>query len=168
MWWWLWSSWWNEDSQGKPKYSEKTCPSATLSTTNSTWPDLWSNPGRRGGKSATNRLSYGTPFVHSWFFTHSVWNVTSDPATARPWRPKRGISSPNLLLLMKLPRAACVTAILKIGNCLVAITDITCCIDNVLPKDEQLTNWATSDFSRRAQLRGLSEYSSFVMTISVK
>jgi hypothetical protein len=28
--WWLWSSWWNEDWQGKPKYSEKTCPSAML------------------------------------------------------------------------------------------------------------------------------------------
>jgi hypothetical protein len=27
---------WNEDWQGKPKYSEKTCPSATLSTTNPT------------------------------------------------------------------------------------------------------------------------------------
>jgi hypothetical protein len=27
-WWWLWSSWWNEDWQRKPKYSEKTCPSA--------------------------------------------------------------------------------------------------------------------------------------------
>jgi hypothetical protein len=60
--WWLWSSWWNEDWQGKPKYSEKTCPSATLSTTNPTWPDLRSNPGRRSGKPATNRLSYGTAF----------------------------------------------------------------------------------------------------------
>jgi hypothetical protein len=28
--------WWNEDWQGKPKYSEKTCPSATLSTANPT------------------------------------------------------------------------------------------------------------------------------------
>jgi hypothetical protein len=28
-WWWLWSNWWNEDRQGKPKYSEKTYPSAT-------------------------------------------------------------------------------------------------------------------------------------------
>jgi hypothetical protein len=27
---------WNEDWQGKPKYSEETCPSATLSTTNPT------------------------------------------------------------------------------------------------------------------------------------
>jgi hypothetical protein len=31
----FWSNWWNEDWQGKPKYSEKTCPSATLSTTKS-------------------------------------------------------------------------------------------------------------------------------------
>jgi hypothetical protein len=56
--WWLWG-WriirWNEDWQGKPKYSEKTCPSATLSTTNPTW----SNPGRRCGEPATNRLSTG-------------------------------------------------------------------------------------------------------------
>jgi hypothetical protein len=29
----FWSNWWTEDWQGKPKYSEKTCPSATLSTT---------------------------------------------------------------------------------------------------------------------------------------
>jgi hypothetical protein len=45
--------------QGNPKYSEKTCPVANLSTTNPTWPDPGSNPGRRGGKPATNRLSYG-------------------------------------------------------------------------------------------------------------
>jgi hypothetical protein len=67
-WWWLWSSSWNEDWQGKPKHSEKTCSSATLSTTNPTWPDLGSNPGRRSGKPATNRLSYGTaesdPYLH--------------------------------------------------------------------------------------------------------
>jgi hypothetical protein len=30
-----------------------------LSTTNPTWPDPGANPGRRGGKPATNRLSYG-------------------------------------------------------------------------------------------------------------
>jgi hypothetical protein len=30
-----------------------------LSTTNPTWPDQGSNPGRRGGKPATNRMSYG-------------------------------------------------------------------------------------------------------------
>jgi hypothetical protein len=45
--------------QRKPKYSEKTCPSSALSTTNPTWPALGSDPGRRCGKRATNRLSYG-------------------------------------------------------------------------------------------------------------
>jgi hypothetical protein len=35
--------------QGKPKYSEKTCPSASLFTTNPTWLDPGLNPGRRGG-----------------------------------------------------------------------------------------------------------------------
>jgi hypothetical protein len=44
--------------RGKPKYSEKTCSSATLFITNPTWPYLASNPGRRDGKLATNRLSY--------------------------------------------------------------------------------------------------------------
>jgi hypothetical protein len=58
--WWAWNSRWNENWQRKPKYSEKTCPSATFSTTKLTWPDLGSNPGRRGGTSATNRLSYDT------------------------------------------------------------------------------------------------------------
>jgi hypothetical protein len=36
-WWWLWRNWWNEDWQRKQKYSEKTCTSATLCTTNRTW-----------------------------------------------------------------------------------------------------------------------------------
>jgi hypothetical protein len=48
--------------RGKPKYSEKTCPSAALSTPNPTsCPDA--NPGRCCWKPATNRLSYGTAFV---------------------------------------------------------------------------------------------------------
>jgi hypothetical protein len=32
----FWSNWWNENWQGKPKYPEKTCTSAALSTTNPT------------------------------------------------------------------------------------------------------------------------------------
>jgi hypothetical protein len=59
----MWSSRGNENWKGKPKYSEKTCPNATLSTTNTTWSDLGSKPGRRGGKPATNCLSYGTTSV---------------------------------------------------------------------------------------------------------
>jgi hypothetical protein len=52
---------WN-DCQRKPKYSEKTCPSTALSTTNPTCcPDA--NPGCRGGKPASNRLNYGTALL---------------------------------------------------------------------------------------------------------
>jgi hypothetical protein len=58
----MWSRRWNEKWQGNPKYSERNCPSATLSTTNPTRPDLGSNQGRRGGKPATSRQSYGTAF----------------------------------------------------------------------------------------------------------
>jgi hypothetical protein len=56
---WGWKIWWNEDCKGKPNYSEKTCPSATLSTTIPTWTEMGANPGRCGGKPATNRVSYG-------------------------------------------------------------------------------------------------------------
>jgi hypothetical protein len=38
----------------------KTCPSTTLSTTNTTWTNRGSNSGLRGRRPATNRLSHGT------------------------------------------------------------------------------------------------------------
>jgi hypothetical protein len=38
----------------------KTCPSATLSTTNPTWTDQGANPGLLGDRPATNDLSHGT------------------------------------------------------------------------------------------------------------
>jgi hypothetical protein len=44
---------------GETEVLGETCPSATLSTTIPTWPDPGSSPGRRDGKPATNRLSYG-------------------------------------------------------------------------------------------------------------
>jgi hypothetical protein len=72
-WGWLWSNWLNEDWQGKPKYSGKTCPSAILSTTNPRWPDPGSNLGRRGGKPATNRLSYGAAKFRGY------WNYLQNP-----------------------------------------------------------------------------------------
>jgi hypothetical protein len=49
------------NSQGKTEeLGGKTCPSATLSTTNPTWTDPGSKPGLRGGRPAANRLSHGT------------------------------------------------------------------------------------------------------------
>jgi hypothetical protein len=60
-WLWEWRIWCNE-WQGKPKYLEKTCPDATLSTTNPTWPEPGLNLGRRSEKPTTNRFSYGTAY----------------------------------------------------------------------------------------------------------
>jgi hypothetical protein len=70
--------WWN-DWQGKPKYSDETCSNAALSTTHSTCcPDA--NPGRCGGKPATNRLSYGTALgpIGSWVSVLlGTWHLSS-------------------------------------------------------------------------------------------
>jgi hypothetical protein len=75
--WWLWSNRWNANWQGKPKYKEKTCPSTTLSTTNPTWPDPGSNLGRRGGKPATNRLSYGMAISGGWVISYKFRQLNS-------------------------------------------------------------------------------------------
>jgi hypothetical protein len=42
----------------------KTCPSATLSTTNPAWTDPGSNPGLRGDMPATNRLNHGKALLN--------------------------------------------------------------------------------------------------------
>jgi hypothetical protein len=58
----------------------KTCPSATLSTTNLIWIDPGANLGLRGERPATNRLSHGTavrPSITSKYSNHTniVWPV---------------------------------------------------------------------------------------------
>jgi hypothetical protein len=57
-WWWMYSSRWNENWQGKQKYSGKTCSSSTLSTTNPTW----ARTRAAAVEAVTNSLSYGTVF----------------------------------------------------------------------------------------------------------
>jgi hypothetical protein len=47
----------------------KTCPSATLSTTNLTWIDPDANPGLSGERPATNRLSHG---MAKLFISHTL------------------------------------------------------------------------------------------------
>jgi hypothetical protein len=59
-WLWWWRSWWNDDWQGKPKYSEKKPPQFRFVHHKPSMLCSDANPGRRGGKSAANRLSYGT------------------------------------------------------------------------------------------------------------
>jgi hypothetical protein len=49
---------WNDIDRGKPKNLEKTCPSATVSTTNPTWADLDVNTGLHGEMPATNHQSH--------------------------------------------------------------------------------------------------------------
>jgi hypothetical protein len=75
-WLWWWRNWWN-DWQGKPKYPEKRCPNAALSTINPTCCQD-ANPCRRGGKPATNRLSYGT----AWWYGYK-WPLYYEPAGKR-------------------------------------------------------------------------------------
>jgi hypothetical protein len=50
----------------------KTCPSATLSTTNPTWIDPGANSGLHSEKPATNRLSHGTAAWLKYLTYHLV------------------------------------------------------------------------------------------------
>jgi hypothetical protein len=50
--------------RGKAKFSEKTCPSATVATINPMWTGLWSNPGLHIERLVTNHM-ITWPF--SWF-----------------------------------------------------------------------------------------------------
>jgi hypothetical protein len=61
--WWVWSSRWNEKWQGKSKYSEKTCPSATLSTTNHTYSERGSNSGPELGSRPLTDWAMARPLV---------------------------------------------------------------------------------------------------------
>lgn len=87
--WWLWSNRWHLNWQGKPKYSEKTCPRATFSTRNPTWPDLGLNSVRHGGKPVTNPLRYSRAWCpdygFSWFSSVPTGSSFDDTSiTPRP------------------------------------------------------------------------------------
>jgi hypothetical protein len=103
---WMWSSRCNENWQGKPNYSEKTCLNATLSTTNPTWPDLDWNPDRRNGKPATNLLSYGMALIYTLIIwmksilrTVALW--TDMQHNSEIWN-SQGISQERLFEMMSV------------------------------------------------------------------
>ena len=50
---------WGDRDMGKPKYSLKAYPPATLPTANHTWTDVGLNPSPRGQRSPTNSLDHG-------------------------------------------------------------------------------------------------------------
>jgi hypothetical protein len=55
---------WNDILTGENRRTRrKTCPSATLSTTNPTWIEPGANPGLRGERPGTNDLSHGTAYM---------------------------------------------------------------------------------------------------------
>jgi hypothetical protein len=66
----FWSNLWNEYWQGKPKYSEKTCPSATLSTTKShmTRPGLEPRTAAVGSQRLTARAMARPDFLNLLYF----------------------------------------------------------------------------------------------------
>jgi hypothetical protein len=102
-WWWLWSNWWTEDWQGKPKDSEKTYPSATLSTTNPTWSDPGSNPGRRVRKPAAKRLTCGTAFSPSNTYeslAHNLRLLNYGLVAESQFNPP--VTSPTYIFLLRL------------------------------------------------------------------
>jgi hypothetical protein len=51
--------WWDDIFAGETEVLGENLPSATLSTTNPTWIEPGANPGLRGERPATNRLSHG-------------------------------------------------------------------------------------------------------------
>jgi hypothetical protein len=58
---------WNDMlSEETRRTRRKTCPSATLSTTNPTWIDQGANPGLRCQRPATNDLSHGMASMHTY------------------------------------------------------------------------------------------------------
>jgi hypothetical protein len=65
-WWWVWGTGGMRISRGNWSTLRKPAPSATLPTTNPH--NLGLNLGRRGGKPATNSLSYGTARPESLIF----------------------------------------------------------------------------------------------------
>jgi hypothetical protein len=135
MWWWLWRNWWNEDWQGKPKYSENTCPSASLSTTNPTWLDPGWNPGRRARKPATNRyapcfyrfLAGLTLRLWRWWYVPPKRRAGSRNYTAQEFRKRISLKRTYLYLFAlphKLPcfHSRCVFSLLLFLIILTAIS----------------------------------------------
>jgi hypothetical protein len=83
--------------KGKSTYSEKTCHSAALSTTNPTYYED-ANLGRHDGKPATNGLSYGTavgqvfseyfgPHANLHFAKFSIVIIIRDRYSRSIWWP---------------------------------------------------------------------------------
>jgi hypothetical protein len=70
----VWKAWWNDIDRWKPQNLEKkTCPSATIPTTNPTSTDPGANPGLRG-KRPTNQVSHDTALPYMYLRTYNLFS----------------------------------------------------------------------------------------------
>jgi hypothetical protein len=75
IWGWLWSNWWSERRlQEKPKYSEKTCPSATLPHHKSHMPRSCFEP---------RIAAVGSQRLTAWAMARPFLSPISSPLTTR-------------------------------------------------------------------------------------
>jgi len=100
----------------KWKYSEKTCPIATLPTENFMRIGLGWNPDLRGERPASNRLSHGT-YLLTYLLTYSMvqsptweanWFAASQEIPRILWNPKvrpNYISSLSIDPSLTVPKA---------------------------------------------------------------
>jgi hypothetical protein len=105
--------WWNDIFAGETEELGENLPSATLSTTNPTWIDPGANPGLRGERPATNRMSHGTACPMSKLsICGSEWimNVGNriDAQSFRAYHQRCGFGSPSKYKGRQVPlRFAC-------------------------------------------------------------
>jgi hypothetical protein len=73
---------------GETEVLGENLPSATLSTTNPTCKDPGANPGLRGERPATNRLSHGTACV--WNSVHVITLLTAGKSFCKQAKSEDG------------------------------------------------------------------------------
>jgi hypothetical protein len=72
--------WWNDTDRDNISAQRKTCPIATLFSTNPTWTGVGSNAGLRGEEPGTDRVSHNTAEAgssHTHIHTYSYSIPTS-------------------------------------------------------------------------------------------
>jgi hypothetical protein len=92
---------WNETDRGKPKFSGRNLPQCHFVYHKPIWTDPGSNPGLRGERPATNRLSHGTAMSHLLMGkTHTdVWGEKAKRLTRTCVAPSAySICSPKIIL----------------------------------------------------------------------
>jgi hypothetical protein len=87
----------------------KTCPRATMSTTNPTWTDPGSNPGLRGERPATNRLSHGTALYISYRLAQSALCLSRGTQQCYKWL--------HVCIINTMARRSRNTHWLRVGQC---------------------------------------------------